>query len=172
VAITASSGDVGYGTEYPAASPYMTGVGGTSLSRASNAGGWTETVWSGAGSGCSTNEPKPSFQTDTGCSRRTIADVPAVANPSTRVAAYDTYGTGGSWLVFGGTSVASPIIASVYAMATPPAANAYPVQYPSRQRELAVRRDERLGSAQSVSLSAGSRSRGQRRRARTRRRTT
>jgi hypothetical protein len=131
VAITASSGDNGYGTSYPAASPYVTAVGGTSLSRASNARGWTETVWSGAGSGCSSYESKPSFQTDTaGCSHRTIADVSAVANPSTGVAVYDTYGTGGSWLVFGGTSVASPIIASVYAMATSPAANAYPVAYP------------------------------------------
>ena len=93
VAITASSGDSGYGTSYPAASPWVTSVGGTSLSRASNARGWTETVWSGAGSGCSSTESKPSFQTDTGCSRRTIADVSAVANPSTGVAVYDTYGS-------------------------------------------------------------------------------
>src|SRR5262249_18399227 len=48
VAITASSGDSGYGTSYPAASPYVTSVGGTSLSHASNARGWTETAWSGA----------------------------------------------------------------------------------------------------------------------------
>jgi hypothetical protein len=130
VAITASSGDSGYGTSYPAASPYVTSVGGTSLSHASNARGWTETAWSGAGSGCSGYESKPAFQTDTGCSRRTIADVSAVANPSTGVAVYDTYGTGGTWLVFGGTSVASPIIASVYAQAAPPPANVYPVQYP------------------------------------------
>jgi hypothetical protein len=129
VAITASSGDGGYGTSYPAASPFVTSVGGTSLSPASNARGWTETVWSGAGSGCSAYEPKPSFQADTGCSRRTIADVSADANPSTGVAVYDTYGSSG-WQVFGGTSVASPIIASVFAMAPPPAAGAYPVQYP------------------------------------------
>jgi len=129
VAITASSGDDGYGASYPAASPYVTSVGGTSLSRASNGRGWNETAWSGAGSGCSADESKPSFQTDTGCSRRTIADVSAVANPSTGVAVYDTYGTGGTWLVFGGTSVASPIIASVYAMATPAPAGVFPVQY-------------------------------------------
>src|SRR5262249_32167889 len=124
-------GDNGYGVSYPAASPFVTAVGGTSLSRASNARGWAETAWSGAGSGCSGYESKPTFQTHTaGGSRPAGPDVPPVANPSTGVAVYDTYGTGGSWLVFGGTSVSSPIIASVYAQATPPAANVYPVQYP------------------------------------------
>jgi subtilase family serine protease len=60
VAVTASSGDSGYGTSYPAASPYVTALGGTSLNRSTNARGWSESVWSGAGSGCSINEPKPS----------------------------------------------------------------------------------------------------------------
>jgi hypothetical protein len=134
VAIVASSGDGGYTREYPAASPYVTAVGGTALSRASNARGWTESVWStssteGAGSGCSAYEPKPSFQTDTGCARRTIADVSAVADPATGVAVYDSYGSGG-WTVFGGTSVASPIIGAMYALANSPAPSAYPNSYP------------------------------------------
>jgi hypothetical protein len=134
VAIVASSGDSGYTREYPAASPYVTAVGGTSLTRASNARGWTESVWStssteGAGSGCSAYEPKPSFQTDTGCARRTIADVSAVADPATGVAVYDSYGSGG-WTVFGGTSVASPIIGAMYALATSPAPSVYPNSYP------------------------------------------
>lgn len=118
-AITVSSGDAGYGVEYPAASRYVTAVGGTSLSRASNARGWSETVWSGAGSGCSAYEPKPSWQTDTGCARRTVADVSADANPNTGVAVYDStaYQGRSGWMVFGGTSVASPIIGSVYALA-------------------------------------------------------
>ncbi|HET9393502.1 MAG TPA: S53 family peptidase [Candidatus Rubrimentiphilum sp.] len=118
-AVTVSSGDSGYGVEYPAASPYVTAVGGTSLSRASNARGWSETVWSGAGSGCSALEAKPSWQTDTGCTRRTVADVSAVANPNTGVAVYDStaYRGQSGWMVFGGTSVASPVIASVYALA-------------------------------------------------------
>ena len=115
-AITASSGDSGFGTEYPAASPFVTAVGGTSLVTANNSRGWSETVWSGAGSGCSAFESKPSWQTDAGCTRRTVADVAAVADPNTGVAVYDTFGTSG-WLVFGGTSVSSPIIASVYALA-------------------------------------------------------
>src|SRR3954453_21006450 len=53
VAITASSGDNGFGVSYPAASPLLTAVGGTSLTRSTNARGWTESAWSGAGSGCS-----------------------------------------------------------------------------------------------------------------------
>jgi hypothetical protein len=129
VAITVSSGDDGYGTEYPAASRYVTAVGGTSLSRASNTRGWSETAWSGAGSGCSTYDAKPTWQTDTGCARRTIADVSAVADPNTGLAVYDTYGTGG-WLVVGGTSASAPIIAGVYALAGSPAAGTYPASYP------------------------------------------
>ena len=43
----------------PAASPYVTAVGGTTLSRSSDARGFTETAWSGSGSGCSAYEPKP-----------------------------------------------------------------------------------------------------------------
>lgn len=119
IAITASSGDSGYGVEFPAASQYVTAVGGTSLTHSSNTRGWNETVWNGAGSGCSAYVSKPSWQTDTGCSRRTVADVSAVADPNTGVAVYDSYAYQGvsGWLVFGGTSVASPIVASVYALA-------------------------------------------------------
>ena len=134
IAITASSGDSGYGVSYPAASQYVTAVGGTSLSRASNARGWSETAWSGAGSGCSAYDPKPSWQTDSGCAKRTVADVSAVADPNTGVAVYDTAnGCGTStfcdylisigavqgadgWVQVGGTSASSPIIASVYAL--------------------------------------------------------
>lgn len=115
--ITASSGDNGYGVEVPAAYNTVVAVGGTSLSRSSTTRGWTETAWSGAGSGCSAYITKPSWQSDSGCARRTVADVSAVANPSTGVSVYDTYGQGSGWMVFGGTSVASPIIASVYGLA-------------------------------------------------------
>ncbi len=131
VAVTASSGDSGFGPQYPAASQFVTAVGGTSLTRASNARGWTETTWSGAGSGCSSFEAKPTWQHDTGCTRRTIADVSAVANPNTGVAVYDTQGsTDNGFEVFGGTSVASPIIASVFALAGTPTAGTYPSSYP------------------------------------------
>ena len=116
IPITASAGDSGYGVSWPAASPYVTAVGGTSLARASNTRGWSETVWSGTGSGCSAYEAKPSWQAPGGCTRRTVGDVSAVADPSTGVATYDTYHESG-WLVFGGTSVSSPIVASTYTLA-------------------------------------------------------
>ncbi|MGW1074787.1 putative Ig domain-containing protein [Streptomyces sp. NPDC002537] len=135
VAITVSSGDSGYGVEYPAASKFVTAVGGTSLSRSSNTRGWTESVWGsssggqGAGSGCSAYDDKPSWQHDTGCAKRTVADVSAVADPATGLAVYDTYQASG-WNVYGGTSASSPIIAAVYALAGTPAAGSYPASYP------------------------------------------
>jgi subtilase family serine protease len=116
IAVTVSSGDSGFGVEFPAASQFVTAVGGTSLTHAGNARGWSEAIWSGAGSGCSKFVNKPSWQLDAGCANRTVADVAAVADPNTGVSVYDTFRSGG-WLVFGGTSVASPIIASVYALA-------------------------------------------------------
>ena len=121
VAVTVSSGDSGYGTQYPAASPYVTAVGGTTLTLDTSGQRASETVWSGAGSGCSGVEPQPSWQASVSnivsvCSRRAVADVSADADPNTGVATYDTYGQGG-WVEFGGTSVASPIVASVYALA-------------------------------------------------------
>jgi hypothetical protein len=112
VLITASSGDSGYGVQYPASSAYVTAVGGTSLVRSGSGRGWTETAWSGAGSGCSGFIAKPAWQHDTGCARRMEADVAAVADPNTGVAVYDQ----GAWKVFGGTSVASPVVASIYAL--------------------------------------------------------
>ena len=119
IAITVSSGDNGYGVEFPAASQYVTAVGGTTLTPSSTTRGWSETVWSGAGSGCSAYISKPSWQTDALCTMRTVADAAADADPNTGVSVYDTYrqSGGGGWLVFGGTSVASPIIGSVYALA-------------------------------------------------------
>ena len=118
VAITVSSGDSGYGTESPAAFSTVTAVGGTNLKLNSNGTRASETVWSGAGSGCSAYITKPTWQHDTGCARRTIADVAAVADPATGVAVYDSYGStgGASWYVFGGTSVAAPIIGGIYGL--------------------------------------------------------
>jgi subtilase family serine protease len=125
LAVTASTGDNGYEVQFPAASPYVIAVGGTSLRTAHSARGWTETAWSGAGSGCSAFEPQPAWQAAiaglaAACARRAGADVSAVADPATGVSVYDSYAKGSAprgWLVFGGTSVASPIIASTYALA-------------------------------------------------------
>jgi subtilase family serine protease len=117
--ITFSSGDSGFGVEYPAASRFVTAVGGTTLKLNSNNTRASETGWSGTGSGCSAFEPKPSWQKDKGCLRRTVVDVAADANPSTGAAVYDSVRYSGisGWFKVGGTSLSSPIIASIYALA-------------------------------------------------------
>jgi hypothetical protein len=130
VAVTAAAGDSGYQVNYPATSQYVTAVGGTSLVHDTSAPrGWSEAAWSGTGSGCSSYEPKPAWQHDSGCAKRTVADVSADADPSTGVAVYDSYQNPG-WGEYGGTSVATPIIASSYALAGTPAAGSYPSSYP------------------------------------------
>ncbi|GAC1388631.1 MAG: hypothetical protein NVSMB31_02940 [Vulcanimicrobiaceae bacterium] len=136
VAIVASSGDNGYINrkstcdattashecgDYPASSPYVTAVGGTSLTPdPTSARPWTETAWTGAGSYCSPFEPKPVWQIDTGCPTRMVADVSAVADPQTGVAVYDSTpdkGFVGGWGTFGGTSASAPIIGAAFALA-------------------------------------------------------
>ena len=115
VAITASAGDSGFGAQFPATDPLVIAVGGTHLVKDSSTRGWTETVWTGTGSGCSTIYTKPAWQggvTDSLCSKRMEADVSAVADPNTGVAVFGpaNFGFHSSWLVFGGTSVAAPLI--------------------------------------------------------------
>ena len=135
IVITASSGDDGFGVSYPASGKGVTAVGGTSLVRDGSPRGWSETAWNGAGSGCSGSVAKPAFQVGltTGCTKRAEADVAAVADPQTGVAVYQTFGASG-WAVYGGTSVAAPIIASIYALAGDPDAayssNSYPYAHP------------------------------------------
>ncbi|MDX2968520.1 S53 family peptidase [Kribbella solani] len=137
IAVTASTGDNGYqGGSYPASSSYTTAVGGTSLVAASNSRGWSETVWSGAGSGCSTYNTALSAAASfgTGCSKRAMADVSAAADPAKGGMAiyYPTSRTASTWAQFGGTSEAAPIIASVYALSgnTAGYANALPYAHP------------------------------------------
>ncbi|HVM71143.1 MAG TPA: S53 family peptidase [Anaerolineales bacterium] len=113
VAYVFSSGDGGYGVEYPAASPYVTAVGGTTLKLNTDYTYYSETAWSGAGSGCSAYEAKPGYQHDSGCSKRTVADVSADADPNTGAAVY----LNGSWWQIGGTSLAAPIISAIFAQA-------------------------------------------------------
>lgn len=121
IAFTFSSGDGGYGVEYPAASKYVTAVGGTTLNVSSNNSYLSEAAWGGAGSGCSSYEPQPSFQFNLnliGCQNRIVADVSADADPSTGAAVYNSVRYGGQrgWFQVGGTSLASPIVAGVYAL--------------------------------------------------------
>ena len=126
IAVTASSGDNGYGTSYPAASKYVVAVGGTSLQLFSDNSYASESVWNGAGSGCSTYEGANTWQTSlsnwsqTNCgTKRAIADVSADADPNTGAAVYDStpYSGQSGWWQVGGTSLSSPIIAATYALA-------------------------------------------------------
>ena len=120
IATTVSTGDSGYGTSWPTAAPGVTAVGGTQLVADSSTRGWSESAWSGAQSGCSLYEAKPSWQSDSGCANRTIADVSALSG-SPYFSIYITYGTSTGWELFGGTSLAAPLIAGVYALAYPDA---------------------------------------------------
>lgn len=118
IAFTVSSGDSGYGVQYPAASPFVTAVGGTSLYLGADGNYKNEDAWSGAGSGCSKYEDKPAWQKDVKCAGRTVADVSAVADPATGVAIYTTTSTKNQkgWFTVGGTSLSAPLIAAVYAL--------------------------------------------------------
>lgn len=120
VAVTASTGDNGYqGASFPASSHYVTAVGGTSLTKTTSTRGWSESAWSGSGSGCTTLNVAPAGQTSgvTGCSGRAIADVSADADPNTGLAVYaPTSSSASSWAQYGGTSLSSPIVAGVYAL--------------------------------------------------------
>lgn len=118
VVFTFSSGDSGYGSSYPAASRYVTAVGGTSLYLNLDNSYKSESAWSGAGSGCSLYESKPGWQKDPSCAKRTIADVSADADPNTGAAVYDSFGYKGvrGWFQVGGTSLAAPLVAGVYAL--------------------------------------------------------
>jgi hypothetical protein len=145
LAITASSGDCGYLDEaclgepgtanFPADSPDVIAVGGTDLAEAG--GSWSSTVWAEGGSGCSGIFGAPPWQSDvanfsaTDCAHeRSVADVAAVSDPEAGVDVYDSTPEGNGdptgWGVWGGTSVASPIIAAEFALAGGSHGAAYP----------------------------------------------
>ena len=128
IAITASAGDGGYAAEYPAASPYVVAVGGTTLSLGPSNSYGGETVWSGSGSGCSAFQVAQAWQLAdgnwslTGCgANRGVADVAADAAPASGASVYDSTvvpeGGGTGWFKVGGTSLAAPLVAAVYALA-------------------------------------------------------
>ncbi|MEV7320207.1 kelch repeat-containing protein [Streptomyces sp. NPDC093970] len=132
VVVTASSGDSANTVLWPSADPDVVSVGGTRLTRAPETGrGWTEAAWSAAGSGCSLYEPQPAFQSGvaTDCAMRATADIAADADPASGLAVYDTLGQDG-WLQVGGTSLSSPLVAAMYALAGPPAEGTHPVEFP------------------------------------------
>jgi len=151
VVLAASSGDCGYlnkacpadptGANFPADSPDVLAVGGTSLEESK--GVWSSTVWNEGGSGCSKVFSAALWQSSvanfsaTGCAGgRSVADVAAIGDPETGVDVYDSTPEGNGnptgWGVWGGTSVAAPIVAAEFGLAGGalgvgyPAATLYP----------------------------------------------
>jgi subtilase family serine protease len=112
VTYLASAGDSGYGESQPADFDTVAAIGGTVLVRSGGKRGWKERVWPGTGGGCST-QAKPPWQQSTGCAHRLANDVSAVARG---VAEYDSYRYGG-WTPVDGTSISSPLVAGIFALA-------------------------------------------------------
>jgi subtilase family serine protease len=124
VTYVAASGDAGTGAAYPAASPDVIGVGGTSLYLSASGSYQSETAWDGSGGGLSVYEREPSFQAQFGIpddSRgyRGAPDVSYNANPGTGYAVYDSVGVSGysGWFQVGGTSAGTPQWAALIAIA-------------------------------------------------------
>jgi subtilase family serine protease len=121
VPVVVASGDSGAGVTYPAASPYVLSVGGTSLSLNANGTYASETAWSGSSGGVSTYETEPNFQVNFPLphnpgAKRGVPDVSYHASPGNGFSIYDSYSQGG-WLVVGGTSAGAPQWAALIAVA-------------------------------------------------------
>jgi subtilase family serine protease len=124
VTFLVSSGDSGTGVSYPAVSPYVVGVGGTTLPLDNN-GNLTgsETAWNGSGGGLSVLESKPGYQSSfpipsLAGSKRGSPDVAYNADPNSGFSVYDStpyYGQSGWWIV-GGTSAGAPQWAGLVAL--------------------------------------------------------
>ena len=118
VTFLAATGDYGAPSGYPAYSPNVVAVGGTSLYLNSDNSYQSESGWSGSGGGISTVEPVPSYQSALGFSNRANPDVSFLADPDTGAAVYDTYDFGSTtpWDQIGGTSLATPCWAGLIAV--------------------------------------------------------
>ena len=120
VSFTASSGDHGTGAQYPAASPFVTAVGGTSLTTLQDGSRTSEIAWQGSGGGLSQFENRPGYQAAfTRQTKRGIPDVALVADPKTGVVVFNSFGMQGEtgFFMVGGTSVSAPLFAGVLAVA-------------------------------------------------------
>ncbi|HUO08924.1 MAG TPA: proprotein convertase P-domain-containing protein [Phycisphaerae bacterium] len=122
VTFVASAGDTGAPAEYPAASPNVLSVGGTTLTLTGAGDYSNETAWSGTGGGASSYETQPTYQKGIvalqSTTARTTPDVAADADPNSGVAVYDSWDyPSNPWLVVGGTSLAAPLWAGLIAVA-------------------------------------------------------
>jgi len=108
----AANGDEGLNKEgAPSALASVAAIGGTLLTESGSQ--YSESVWPDSGGGCATGIKKPKWQHDSFCSGRAVGDGSAVAWGA---AEYDSYGYGG-WFTVGGTSVATPLVAGMFALA-------------------------------------------------------
>jgi len=117
----AASGDDGAGVEWPAASPNVVGVGGTSLELFKNGSFISESAWSGSGGGVSAYEPEPDYQKAYNIPKagghRAVPDVAYNADPKSGYAVYRTTGTSkNGWYTIGGTSAGTPQWAAIHAI--------------------------------------------------------
>jgi hypothetical protein len=123
--VVAATGDQGYtgGISFPAALPNVVAVGGTELTLSAKLKYVSETAWNQGGSGCSLYTPAPAWQaalrSATGCaSKRSVADIAAVADPGALVYISGIQGlSGGAWYEVAGTSFSAPIIGGALALA-------------------------------------------------------
>jgi subtilase family serine protease len=123
VSFFAASGDSGHGVSYPAASPFVMGVGATTLQLDKNGSFQSETAWSDSGGGISSLEPEPIYQRafpipSNPLHKRGTPDIAYDANPNTGVAIYDSvpYQNSTGWFQAGGTSVGPPQWAALFAI--------------------------------------------------------
>jgi len=119
ITFVASSGDNGAGTSYPAVSPNVLAVGGTSLTVGPGGSYGSEKAWSSSGGGMSLYERKPSFQMALAGSMRSTPDVALNGDPYTGYYIYDTvaYWGNSGWFQDAGTSAAAPQWAAIIALA-------------------------------------------------------
>lgn len=153
------------GVNYPASSPHVVAVGGTSLKLDHGGDAWgEESAWIGSGGGCSLSFTAQPWQSEVadwsavGCEgHRAVSDVSADADPYTGVAVHDTVpyiplggglksATVFDWAPVGGTSASTPMIAAMFALA----GGSHGVQYPAKTLY------SHLGSAALHDISEGS----------------
>ncbi|RYG79086.1 hypothetical protein EON77_09730 [bacterium] len=118
VAFFAATGDTAGERDFPALSRDVIAVGGTTLMLNPDSSRRSEIAWENTGGGRSRYSPRPSFQDGvlaTVGRYRGACDLAAVADPQTGVSVYCSTEDDGlsGWLVFGGTSASTPIVAGI-----------------------------------------------------------
>ena len=123
VTFVAAAGDSGSfsGVQWPASSPNVLSVGGTSLYVADQSGTYyTESSWDGTSGGFSQVEAEPGYQSNVqNTGMRTTPDVAYDGDPNTGFAVYDSvaFQNVSGWQVVGGTSAGAPQWAALVAIA-------------------------------------------------------